>query len=587
MKKHWLTLALAGITMLSFLIRVLPNWNTVFTASGVRFIDFDSLYYERLIEVDLANFPRFLTFDYFAAPGGAQVFYTPLLPFMAIITGYLVRFGKPDIEMVKTVAVLIPPVLGALITIPVYFIGRLAFTSRYAGIIGAILVAIIPSEFYGRTMLGYVDHHVLEAFFMALTIMFLLLMLENNGLKWALWAGLSLGLYHLSWRYSWVFTLVLMGWTFIQFLYVYHQGKNKRIIIQMLLVFSLSEIIFTPYLAVTGNKLEYLTILEGSILMSLAMLIVVRYIRDKRLFAITLVLTAIAATAVVIYYISQNWGLVTFAEIQEAAPLTVYTAIGYYGFSLPVAVISLIALYRREPGSLFLFWASAVISLNVLQVRFGYYAVIPIAVLTGHAFEWLSGLFKKSKTVVLAYLSFFLIFSFQGTTVAAFNPITKDSTGGWLEACTWLKDNTSAPYGDEDAYYNVSRFEKDGYAVLSWWDYGHYILDYGHRIPVVSNTNFDRTRSVAQFFTAQNDEYAEKAVAGLGVRYVMIGPDMVSGDERFDNRFPVMVWYANGSYDGWRDLLPGSVAKRLYVEGGNAYWQLVHDNNGIKIFERD
>lgn len=57
---------------------------------------------------------------------------------------------------------LAPPVLAALTIVGVYVVGRLA-AGRLAGLLAAALAAILPGHFLDRTLVGYADHHALEA----------------------------------------------------------------------------------------------------------------------------------------------------------------------------------------------------------------------------------------------------------------------------------------------------------------------------------------------------------------------------------------------------------------------------------------
>ena len=63
----------------------------------------------------------------------------------------------------------LPAILGALVPIPVYFIGKELFGSR-AGLISAALIAILPGQYLVRTLLGSTDHHAMEILFSTLII---------------------------------------------------------------------------------------------------------------------------------------------------------------------------------------------------------------------------------------------------------------------------------------------------------------------------------------------------------------------------------------------------------------------------------
>jgi len=116
---------------------------------------------------------------------------------------------------------------------------------------------------------------------------------------------------------------------------------------------------------------------------------------------------------------------------------------------------------------------------------------------------------------------------------------------GWYESCLWLKDNTPEPFGDPDYYYQMypsSRYDftyPDGfYGVLSWWDYGYFIAQIGHRVPNASPGQGGAVEA-GEFFTAQNETSANELADQRLSRYIMIDSDMATG------KFYAMVEWAN------------------------------------------
>jgi asparagine N-glycosylation enzyme membrane subunit Stt3 len=63
---------------------------------------------------------------------------------------------------------------------------------------------------------------------------------------------------------------------------------------------------------------------------------------------------------------------------------------------------------------------------------------------------------------------------------------------------------------------------------MSWWDYGYFIMQVGHRIP---NANPGQIGAVqaGKFFTAQNETSANALAYELGSKYVMIDSAMATG----------------------------------------------------------
>jgi dolichyl-diphosphooligosaccharide--protein glycosyltransferase len=217
---------------------------------------------------------------------------------------------------------------------------------------------------------------------------------------------------------------------------------------------------------------------------------------------------------------------------------------------------------------LFLIWSIIMLIAVLSQRRFGYYYAVNAALLTGY-FCWkmldiagLSKLLAKSKEVVEAVkkfkkkkkhtrekakpktfmqprgawvsvivvgiVIFFAVFFPNIGMAKAFggsqNPIMDD---GWYTSLVWLKDNSPEPFGDPNFYYEIYplfpdfKYPETAYGVMSWWDYGYFIMQIAHRIP---NANPAQAGAVnaGRFFTAQNESSANTLADEWGTKYVVI-----------------------------------------------------------------
>ncbi len=184
------------------------------------------------------NFPFMSSLDpYLLYPnGGGTSLTNPFFDYLLSGIVWVIGAGSPTQHTVDTIAPYFAPVLGALTVIPVYFIGR-ALGSRWAGLFGAGLVAILPGEFLGRSILGFTDHHVAETVLTATAVMFLLLALKNarkekmtlehlrhpvasstaRPLAYAALGGLFLGLYLASWSGALLFVFIVTAFLVLQF----------------------------------------------------------------------------------------------------------------------------------------------------------------------------------------------------------------------------------------------------------------------------------------------------------------------------------------------------------------------------------
>ena len=226
-------LALAFLASLA--LRVAVPWDQVFTGGWIKFTDNDAYFYVRLLDNLSSHFPLLGSYDpYFIYPGGADLTGRPL--FFVYCMGFiawLLGGGSPSQQTVDLVGVYFPAVLGALLVFPVFLIGRAIF-NKWAGLIAAGFIALMPGEFLIRTLLGNTDSHALEIFLSTLFMLFLLLSVKaGKGLSTpprqrgelkkivkplilGALAGACLGLYILSWQGAPLFIFISFVWMVLQ-----------------------------------------------------------------------------------------------------------------------------------------------------------------------------------------------------------------------------------------------------------------------------------------------------------------------------------------------------------------------------------
>jgi dolichyl-diphosphooligosaccharide--protein glycosyltransferase len=203
---------LAAILALSIAVRVYAPWQSVFGGEGVNFLETDAWYHVRLIDNQVRHWPWRVTLDPYAAPGGQFV---PIAPFFDTITStaVLVAYG-PDATTaeVERLAAFVPPVLGTLTIAVLWVLGRAAFDRR-AALLGAALLAILPGHFLDRTLLGFYDHHALEALLAVGTLCaFALALRATAGVRSSVVVGIVLGLYLLGWSSGAFLVAIIAAW---------------------------------------------------------------------------------------------------------------------------------------------------------------------------------------------------------------------------------------------------------------------------------------------------------------------------------------------------------------------------------------
>jgi len=91
---------------------------------------------------------------------------------------WIAGLGSPTQHTVNLIGVYLPAILGALVVIPVYFIGK-TLVNRWVGVLAAGLIAFSPGEFLGRSIIGQADHHVLEVLCSTITMLFIILAVQS------------------------------------------------------------------------------------------------------------------------------------------------------------------------------------------------------------------------------------------------------------------------------------------------------------------------------------------------------------------------------------------------------------------------
>ena len=644
-KQNFLPIVIVGIILaalcgISLYIRIALPHDQIFVNGAVWFRETDAYYYMRNIETLVHNFPHYNSFDpYMLFPGGSGALARPFFAWLVAGIILLVKGAASTLHSMEVVAAYMPAILGTLTLIPVYFIGKELF-NRWAGLISAALVIILPGEFLHRSLLGFTDHHIAEVLFSTVCMLFLIMAIKRarereisfrhvlsrdwpaitKPLIYTLLAGIFLGIYLLSWSGGLMFIFIIFIYLVIQFIVDHLRRKSSDYLcIVGTPLFIIALLMLLPLLAKgsldTISRVSLLIAILAPIVLSIiSRLMAARAWKPAYYPLVLLGLTGIGLAVLHAIDPSLLGSMLSQFSVfgQSGAMLTVMEATGILfpqgTFTLSMAwanfttsfFISFIALVmlvfvvvkeRSAHKSLFLVW-SVVMLLAVLgQRRFGYYYAVNAALLTGY-FSWkmldIAGLskllakpkevveavkkFKKKKkkikekatkprtfmqprgvwvsVIVVGIVIFFLVFFpnvglWKDTptnlggglyigytkTLAQQAPIMDM---GWYNSTLWLKDNSPEPFGDPDFYYELyppqTEFEypETAYGVMSWWDYGYYIMQIAHRIP---NANPGQAGAVqaGKFFTAENETSASVLADELGTKYVMIDNAMATG----------------------------------------------------------
>ncbi len=176
---------------------------------------------------------------------------------------------------------------------------------------------------------------------------------------------------------------------------------------------------------------------------------------------------------------------------------------------------------------------------------------------------------------------FFITFLLSPSFIVSLRPL--DISEEWTEALLWIKNNTQPTSN----YLHPE--VKAEYSVMSWWDYGNWIVYLAKR-PVVCNNFQAGAIDAAKFFTAQNESDALKIARKRGVKYVITDDDMGLHNEsgkfiaimkiaglkpQLMNKTEIINFYNRSMY------------YKLHIEGAEnlTRFLLIRDFGRVKIFE--
>jgi len=295
----------------------------------------------------------------------------------------------------------------------------------------------------------------------------------------------------------------------------------------------------------------------------------------------------------------------TLKQIIEAQPLF-YTFdgifLGWRFFSNPVwyqfalsfycAIIGffLLLYYNRkgiDKGTLFLLiWTLIVLALALFQRRFTYTLAVNVAILSGFFVDKIafhisninnsSYKFKayglKSGHIALIILAVLVI----PNSIHAYNMAQSPPkpSGDWYDSLVWLGENTPDPG------------KPPQYGIMTWWDYGNWIL-YISKRPVVANNFQIGGDEAARFFIEENETLANKIMDTRNARYIIM--DMRMGLNKFQNGNQITI---QGTFFGIADFAGKDISMYFDKNGfpNNNYFQTMYskmhvfDGAGLKNY---
>ncbi len=607
---------LLAIFVLSLYLRIVMPYDSVFRNGFVAFASDDAVFQMRLVENTLNNFPHRLFYDAFTFyPRGSAIHWGPLWTQMIATLSLIAGMGSYNMQTVNAIAAYFPGVLGALVIFPVYYIGKLLY-NRSAGLLAAFMIAVMPGQFFQRSVLGFTDHHVAEVLFSTAAIALFMLAikagrerniklsglhlkeyLKEKPVLYSILAGIMLAAFHITWPGALFFIMIFLIFIFVQSIVDHLRGRSTDyIVVAAVPMFLIELIAVLPYVnseygfGIANYSWFHVAVPIAGMVVPVALNILSKEINKRGynplyyplslvalfvavLLGVGIILPSLFTSLMVapgLIFAVHTGGADTVAEgmsifsksgwVWENFPVTgflqtdtwvllfIFVALAYIGYR--------VARRQRPEEMLLLVWNLVMLLAIYGQVRWAYYFAVNIALMIGYVAVALSeqimkfggwyenqgkniGLSHALSLILVAMLVLFFVYpSFVVTAIGTATSAPQSRYGGgepsgggyneWTEALNWMRNNTPDPGLDYSAIYvqpknSTYPYPDSAYGVMSWWDYGHSITYWAHRIPNANpfqagiGGGTTHVPGASTFLTAQSEDEANKVLDALGI----------------------------------------------------------------------
>ena len=616
---------------MGLLLRLIPARNSLVDGE-ILFYSYDSFYHMRRILYTVENFPHTLWFDsYLNHPRGMELTWPPL--FDQTIAAASLLFGG-SASAVDITAAVASPILGSLLILFLYLLAKKLFGMKVA-LLSAFLLAI-DSKNIARTHFGLPDHDPMELLFFLGALLLLAYALTERD-RWPKFA-VAAGVFIAATAYTWIGAPAYMGAILIyaafQVALDLKEGRSSQgTVLPLAAAFAVALFLFLPFWDEAWLNPSFYgavgSLAALGILYILSRLFFIRKVPWQAYLPLAAILCYIAfilsyATGIGQEVRSLFWSGVYYflgtdlarVGIEEAMPLfQVYNLFSLSGlglaFALPGFIILLQTVHRsglRKDQMLFLVWTSFSIVMMLLQVRFLFLFSICGSILVSLLFFWgadrirSSALSNKIDSEALEVgIGIFLLLLLlpAAVNISGIQEYKPEISGDWHETLIWIGDNTPPTAGYDNPVQAAD------YGILSWWDYGNWIL-YQSKRPVVASNFQAGAEDAARFFLSEKEEDALAIGEERGVRYVITTEKIVY------MKLPALVrwiWEDPGgyvqiragkdkvTYDHSKRFL-GSTLARLHLldSSGLGHYRLVYESQTsrglvfpvkeVKVFEQ-
>ena len=551
------------------LVARFSTFDQVFTPLGLVFPETDPFYHARRILLALRHFPSVIQFDaYVNFPEGARIVWPAGFDLAMAALGAAVGGLKDPDRAINAAAIAIPFLALPGIAVTGLLARRVAGT--LAGFCAAALLAILPQQVaYG--LVGRVDHHVLEPFFLAVVLLvFLRAMGAPAGRVRDARSAFCGALMALSF---WFITTAILIPAFLAAGLILARGlqaaglsEDKHLGRPAAVAFAAAAAVLLPFvltstfgqageftyvglswlqeaavilggLAVAavhwvlapGPKLPRVAMIAGIVVAGSAVTLLVGLPKGEGLSGTIATLRDAEA-----FLMRRDRVVMTVGESQSplhGGPVHVLRNFSPWVFLAPFLWIGLLAEARRDRFAntgmvLLLAIVPLAWILFLLQYRFGLMLGVPLAVLTGWAVEraW-RAVRTRGPRRALGLATLLVALLTPPLAAWALLPARLQALRGVsdpaLRAFLWIRDHTPPTRGFENPG------ERPEYGILADWDQGHFLTWYAQR-PNVANPfgqapwHVRGTVRASRILLDQDTGRAGAVCAALSIRYLVL-----------------------------------------------------------------
>ena len=635
---------LFAVAILGLLLRLFAGRNS-FSENGIILPGYDEYYHMRRILFSAQHFPNTLWFDsYLNYPHGFEITWPPLLD--QISAALCVALGQHSKSGVEIAASFVPIIIGIMAIVAIYYIVRELFDHKTA-LLAAFMTALAP-DFLLYTMFAALDHHCLEVLLSLIILLFLILAIRRSDKKFlfASAAGVAMAALAYTWQGADIYLAIFTLYAAVQMTLDTKERKSSKETATLLLVaYTIAFVLQIPFANTDWLRASFqgtgAMIVAIGVMFAIAMIIMKRGITWKAfplsllilgvLFALTTKLSGglFGLGAMIETGMEYIWGGGMIGKIGEAEPLIydyeTFTEVASSALGLNIllslaGIAAAINFIRKSTGAIrqgrimLLAWAMVTIALTFGQSRFLYISTVSMGLLISILFVYLlevlgkkhqddapdaapTGSAKHSK-MLPAVLLLLLVLPTAWNTIYFSQSAQPAAAGDWEESLAWLKENSNAT-----SFFDSPK-ENPEYSVMSWWDYGNWVLYLAER-PVVANNFQVGWEDAAKFYLSESEEEAAAILDARKSRYILTDYGLIYG------KLAAVTEWANediGSYmraedDGTtytiipQERLFNTTLARLYLfdGAGTSHFRLIHESktflgdnpakSEVKIFE--